>query len=144
MRTRQASVEWMGDLRDGGGSVSTASGVLSDRPYGFGTRLQDEPGTNPEELLAAAHASCYAMNLSMRLTKLGKPPEHLRVSAAITMRPGEDGVRLVKSDLHVRGLVGDVPQSTFVELAEEVARTCSVSRALNIDVTIDAGLEASA
>lgn len=143
---RTASAVWSGALRDGKGTISTQSGVLKDSPYTFKARFEDESGksaTNPEELIAAAHASCFTMQLSHFLAEAGHPAAKLTTSAEVTIGPVEGrGNTITKSALTLRGDVPGMNDTQFQELAAKAKAGCPVSRALGaIEVTLDAKLE---
>lgn len=139
---RTASAVWTGGLKDGKGSLSTASGVLSDTPYGFSTRFENEPGTNPEELIAAAHAGCFTMALSAQLGEAGMVAESLRTNAAVTLEKVADGFSItsVRLDLVAR-IPGADPQA-FEAAANKAKEGCPVSKLLNAEITLAARLEA--
>ncbi|MEP7452545.1 OsmC family protein [Phyllobacterium sp. SB3] len=142
---RQATAIWQGALKDGKGTLDTQSGALKGLPYNFKARFEDESGTsgtNPEELLAAAHAGCFAMQLSHFLAENGTPAANLDAKAVVTVSPAAGGgFEITKSALT---LVGDVPgidAETFAKLADQAKATCPLSKALGaIDVTLDAKL----
>jgi osmotically inducible protein OsmC len=143
---RTASAVWSGALRDGKGSISTQSGVLKDSPYTFKARFEDESGksaTNPEELIAAAHASCFTMQLSHFLAEAGHPAKKLTTEAVVTIEPVEGkGNTITRSTLTLRGDVPGMDAAKFTELANKAKAGCPVSRALGaIEVTLDAKLE---
>ncbi len=141
MKTRKATIEWRGDLRSGGGQISSESGALFEKPFGFGSRFLDEPGTNPEELLAAAHASCLATHLAMLLSQNGTPAEEILIESAIHLaRTGETRVELASSRIEIRCRVADLPNQHFQEIAREAVADCPMTRALKIQVTCDARL----
>ncbi len=144
---RTAQAQWSGALRDGKGSISTQSGVLKDSPYTFKARFEDESGksaTNPEELIAAAHASCFTMQLSHFLAEAGHPAAKLTTEAEITIGPVEGkGNTISKSALTLRGKAPGMSEAQFIELANKAKAGCPVSRALGaIEITLDAKLEA--
>jgi osmotically inducible protein OsmC len=137
---RRAHAQWRGTGRDGDGDLSTDSGVLSETPYSYKTRFEDARGTNPEELLAAAHAGCFTMALAFQLQSAGYTPSQLDTAAAVSLDQEDGGFRITRSALT---LVADVPgldQETFARLAEVAEKTCPVSRVLNAEVTLDAKL----
>jgi osmotically inducible protein OsmC len=136
---RSASAAWSGGLKDGKGTVSTESGVLSAVPYNFSKRFENEKGTNPEELIAAAHAACFSMALSNGLAQAGTPPTSLATAATVTFVPGTG---ITKSALEVRGDVPGVDEAAFGEAAEQAKENCPVSQALkgNVEFTLDAQL----
>jgi len=135
MMRRRASVTWKGTGLEGGGRISTHSGALDDQPYSTGARFQDESGrsaTNPEELLAAAHAACFAMALSFQLTGAGFPPDSLDVDCVVSIEkePDSNDWTIRSSRLHLSGSVPGIDADTFRELAEKAKAGCPVSRAL--------------
>ncbi len=141
---RTATAVWSGALKDGKGAISMQSGALKDSPYSFKARFEDESGksaTNPEELIAAAHASCFTMQLSHFLAEAGHPATKLTTTSEVTVGQGEKGMSISKSALT---LVGDVPgidAAKFDELAKKAKEGCPVSRALAaIEITLDAKL----
>ncbi|MGC9529201.1 MAG: OsmC family protein [Candidatus Bipolaricaulaceae bacterium] len=140
---RSAQAVWTGDLRAGRGRVTAASGALADSPYSFGTRFQDQPGTNPEELVAAAHAACYNMALAHALANQGHPPDRLETEARCTLRaePG-GGFTIAKVRLVTRGQVPGMDEETFGKAAEDAERRCPVSKALrgNVEIQLAATL----
>lgn len=144
---RTAQAVWSGALRDGKGAISLQSGVLKDSPYTFKARFEDESGksaTNPEELIAAAHASCFTMQLSHFLAEAGHPAANITTSAEVTIGPVEGkGNTITKSALTLRGNVPSMSEAQFIELANKAKAGCPVSRALAaIEITLDAKLEA--
>ena len=138
---RIATANWKGTLQEGGGTLDTQSSALSGLPYTFKGRFVDETGrsgTNPEELIGAAHAGCYAMQLSAMLTENGTPPENLRVSAAVELIPGTG---ITGSALTLEAKVPGIDQAKLLELAEKAKSICPVSKALGaINVTLEARL----
>ena len=143
---RTAIAQWSGALRDGKGSISLQSGAFKDQPYTFKTRFEDESGksgTNPEELIAAAHASCFTMQLSHFLAEAGHPAAKLTTTAEVTIGPVEGkGNTISKSALTLRGDVPGISDEQFLELANKAKAGCPVSRALAaIEITLDAKLE---
>jgi osmotically inducible protein OsmC len=139
---RKASAEWKGNLKDGKGSVSTESGVLAKSQYSFGTRFESGIGTNPEELVAAAHAACFSMQLSALLGKAGLVPEHIATSAVVTFENLEQGWTVTESHLEVNASIPGATQDSFAKLAEDAKSGCLMSRLLNTTVTMDAKLVA--
>jgi osmotically inducible protein OsmC len=143
--TRRAAVVWEGNLLQGNGSFTVGSGAMNDVAVSWPSRVEDPGGkTSPEELIAAAHASCYAMALSHTLTQGGHPPEQLNVSAVITFAPlPEGGFKVAKSALSVRGRVAGVDQAAFSDFAQKGEAGCPVSNALrgNVEITVEATLE---
>jgi lipoyl-dependent peroxiredoxin len=139
---RKAGVIWMGDLRSGNGVISTESQALYEQPYSFGTRFEDKPGSNPEELIAAAHAACFSMAFASALKKKGYEPTTLNTNATCTMvsKP-EGGFKIAKMYLHVRGVVPDIDDATFKQVAEEADQGCPVSNLLRCGLEIEIQVE---
>lgn len=136
MTTRKGSARYDGLGKDGKGHVSTQSGVLKDNPYGFNTRFGDEPGTNPEELIAAAHASCFTMALSFALAKEGFTDGTLETNAKITLDQDGEGFTITKSELDLKASVPGIDPDKFAEIAADAKANCPVSKVLNADVTL--------
>lgn len=143
--TRRAEVSWFGDLASGAGTVSAvSSGAFSDLPVTWASRTESADGrTSPEELVASAHASCYAMAFSGRLGRFGTPPERLSVSAEVAFEKLDAGWTVVSSSLTVRGLVPGISAEDFASEAEAAKDGCPISRALqgNVAISVDAALE---
>src|SRR5712671_1808745 len=137
---RKAKAVWRGTGRDGSGVLSTDSGVLAETPYSFKTRFESEKGTNPEELLAAAHAGCFTMALAFRLQRAGYTPTELNTEAAVTLEPEGQGFRISRSALTLRAKVPNLDETKFVELAKDAEETCPVSKVLKTEITLDAKL----
>jgi lipoyl-dependent peroxiredoxin len=138
---RKASAVWHGTGRDGDGALTSASGVLKDTPYSFKTRFEDQPGTNPEELIAAAHAGCFTMALAFALQREGFTPAELSTEAAVSLDPDGAGFKITRSALTLRARVPGLSEAKFQELAEAAEKTCPVSRVLNAEITLDALLQ---
>jgi len=143
---RTAQAVWSGALKDGKGAISLQSGALKDSPYSFKARFEDDSGksaTNPEELIAAAHASCFAMQLSHFLAEAGHPAAKLTTEAAVHIGPVDGGGQAIsKSALTLRGNVPGMSEVQFIELANKAKAGCPVSKALGaIEITLDAKLE---
>ena len=137
---RNASAVWQGDLKQGKGSVSTASGVLSNTQYSFSTRFENGVGTNPEELLAAAHAGCFAMALSGQLGAAGLTAERIEVTATVSLDKGDSGWGITESHLELKAKIPGADQATFERLAGMAKAGCPVSKLFNADITLDATL----
>jgi len=138
---RKAEATWHGDLKEGKGTITAESGVLKDVPYSFGTRFENAPGTNPEELVAAAHAACYSMALSNLLSSKEHKVHHIHTQATVTMSGGAPR-KITKIHLDTKGKVEDIDAETFKTNAEEAKRTCPVSVALSaVDIELTATLE---
>ncbi|HET9078584.1 MAG TPA: OsmC family protein [Acidimicrobiales bacterium] len=141
MPTRDGMAEWRGDLKSGSGSVSVASGLFEGR-YSYSTRFEDGPGTNPEELIGAAHAGCYSMALSNMLAEAGHVPESVRTTARVHLRTVDGKPTISRIDLVTEGRVPGLAAEEFTRLAEEAKAGCPVSRALAgvAELTLDATL----
>ena len=137
---RKAKAVWQGTGREGNGHLFTDSGVLAETPYSFKTRFENEKGTNPEELLAAAHAGCFTMALAFRLQRAGYTPTELNTEAAVTLEPEGQGFRITRSALTLRAKVPNLDETKFVELAKDAEETCPVSKVLKTEITLDAKL----
>ncbi|MFO7168498.1 MAG: OsmC family peroxiredoxin [Chloroflexota bacterium] len=124
---RHAEATWSGDLRSGSGTASTESGALRDVKMAFASRFESESGSNPEELLAAAHAACFSMALSANLGRQGITPKQIRTRATVTLHKGESGFKITKVHLETEGEVPGIDQATFAEVAERTKQTCPVS-----------------
>ncbi len=139
---RKASAEWQGGIRDGRGTISTDSGVLSETQYSFSTRFEDGRGTNPEELIAAAHAGCFSMALSGQLGGAGLTAESIKTTAIVTMDKTEAGFTITAVHLDVTAKIPGADQQAFDTAASNAKAGCPVSRVLNATITMDARLEA--
>jgi osmotically inducible protein OsmC len=142
MPTRNAKADWEGEFKSGGGSVSTETGAL-DAQYNFSGRFESGSGTNPEELIAAAHASCFAMALSVGLSQAGNPPERLETSAAVTIDQVEGGFGITKIALTVRGKVPGLDAAGFEQAAQGAKENCPVSKALGAvpEITLETSFD---
>jgi osmotically inducible protein OsmC len=136
MTTRSGSARYEGFGKEGKGHVSTQSGVLSDSPYGFNTRFENEPGTNPEELIAAAHASCFTMALSFALAQAGYSAGTLETTAKVTVVPSDGGFTITRSDLTLTATVDGIASEQFEEIAAGAKANCPVSKLLNAEITL--------
>ncbi len=139
---RKASARWQGGLKDGKGTISTESGVLSDTQYSFSTRFEDGIGTNPEELIAAAHAGCFTMALSGQLGTAGLTAESLATTATVTMEKLDAGWTVSKVHLDVTAKIPGADEQAFQTAANNAKAGCPISRLLNAEITMDAKLEA--
>jgi len=137
---RKANAVWRGTGRDGSGELSSPSKVLQSTPYSFRTRFEDQPGTNPEELIAAAHAGCFTMALAFQLQGAGFTPTELATEAAVTLEPEGQGFRISRSALTLRAQVPGIEKAQFDALAREAELNCPVSKVLNAEITLDATL----
>ena len=141
MTTRTATARYDGLGRDGKGHLTTQSGVLDDQPYGFGTRFGDEPGTNPEELAAAAHAGCFTMALSFALAGAGYSAGRLETKAAVTIDKDGSGFRITKSALTLTAQVDGIEESEFARIAADAKANCPISKLFDTEITLDHRLE---
>jgi osmotically inducible protein OsmC len=137
---RKAKAVWRGTGRAGTGQLSTDSGVLSETPYSFRTRFENEKGTNPEELIAAAHAGCFTMALAFQLQVAGFTPTELTTEAAVSLEPEGQGFRITRSALTLRANVPKLDEAAFAKMAGEAEKNCPVSKVLNAQITLDAKL----
>ena len=137
---RKASAVWKGGLKDGKGVVSTDSGVLSNTPYSFAMRFEDAKGTNPEELIAAAHAGCFAMALSGQLGNAGMTAESLEVTAAVTLEKTDAGFTVTKSHLDLTARILGADQAAFEKAAANAKAGCPISRLLKAEITLTSRL----
>jgi osmotically inducible protein OsmC len=132
---------WFGDLRTGDGSLTTHSGALEQAPYSFANRFENSPGTNPEELIAAAHAGCYTMAVCAALSRGGFKPTRLSTQAVVSLEQVDGTWTITASHLELRAAVPDVSAERFAAIAADAKANCPVSRALKLQVTLDAQLE---
>jgi lipoyl-dependent peroxiredoxin len=137
---RNAKAVWRGTGRAGGGNLSTDSGVLTETPYSFRTRFENEKGTNPEELIAAAHAGCFTMALAFVLQASGYTPTELITEAAVTLEPDGQGFRISRSALTLRADVPNLDADAFARMAADAEKNCPVSKVLNAAIALDAKL----
>jgi lipoyl-dependent peroxiredoxin len=137
---RKAGAAWKGGLKDGKGTVTTESGVLRATPYSFRTRFENEKGTNPEELIAAAHAGCFSMALSAELGKAKLKPDTISTEAELTMEKTGEGFTITKIHLEVSAKVPGTDQAKFQEAANNAKKGCPVSRVLKAEITMNARL----
>src|SRR5215813_13074585 len=137
---RKAKAVWQGTGKDGTGHLTSDSGVLANTPYSFKTRLENEKGTNPEELIAAAHAGCFAMALAFQLQAAGFNPTELAAEAAVSLNREGQGFRISRSALTLRAKVPGLADADFQRMAHEAEKNCPVSKLLNAEITLDAKL----
>ncbi len=138
---RKASAEWKGGLKDGKGTISTDSGVLAETQYSFGTRFEEGKGTNPEELIAAAHAGCFSMALSGQLGNAGMTAERIRTTANVTLEKTDAGFTITSVHLDVTAKIPGAEEKAFQTAANNAKAGCPISRLLNTKITMDAKLE---
>jgi osmotically inducible protein OsmC len=137
----QGSAVWSGGIKDGKGAISTKSGALSGYPYGFAARFEGKPGTNPEELIGAAHAGCFTMALSLILGEAGYTAEKMETTAEVTLDKVADGYAITKVHLTLKAKIPGADAAKFEELAAKAKAGCPVSKLLTAEVTLDATLE---
>ena len=138
---RSASAVWHGDLKKGTGSLTTQSHVLNDTPYSFHARFEEAAGTNPEELIAAAHAGCFTMALSSQLTSAEHPPSTIETTATVTMETTDDGPTITRIHLSTHATIPGIEKAMFDELAKKAKDGCPISRLLkSAEITLDATL----
>jgi len=138
---RSAQAKWQGDLKGGTGTISTASGTLSTTPYSFGSRFEQGTGTNPEELLAAAHAGCFTMALSAQLGEAGLKATSLETSCTITLEQKDGGFAITESHLELKAKVPGATAEAFEKATKAAETGCPVSKLFNTKITLDAHLE---
>lgn len=138
--TTFGTAHWEGGLKDGKGKISTKSGALTDYPYGFGARFEGQPGTNPEELVGAAHAGCFTMALSLILGEAGFTAEAMDTKAEVTLVKQADGFAVTKSALTLRAKIPGIDADKFQELAGLAEKNCPISKLLKCEITLDAAL----
>lgn len=141
MTVKKAWAVWRGGIKDGGGTISTETGVLKEAPYGFKSRFEDGPGTNPEELIGAAHAGCFSMALSLMLGEAGLKPEQIDTHAAVTLEKSAGGFDITAIHLTVVARIPGADQAKFEEIANKAKAGCPVSKVLRANITMDAKLE---
>lgn len=138
---KKAWAVWKGSIKEGGGTISTETGVLRDAPYGFKARFENGKGTNPEELIGAAHAGCFSMALSLMLGAAGLTPEKIETHAAITLDKVGEGYEITASHLSVKARIPGAREAQFQEIAEKAKSGCPVSKLMNTRITMEAKLE---
>ena len=138
--TRKATAKWQGGLKNGRGTISSSSGVLANTPYSFGTRFEQSPGTNPEELVAAAHAGCFSMALSAQLEKAGVTADTIDTTCIITLEKKDTGFEITESHLEVTARIASGDSGKFEAAANEAKAGCPISRLLNTKITMNARL----
>ncbi|HSX90521.1 MAG TPA: OsmC family protein [Pseudomonas sp.] len=138
---KTASAHWQGGIKDGKGTVSTQSGALSNVPYGFNTRFEDQPGSNPEELLGAAHASCFSMALSKELGDAGMTAQSIDTQAEVTLDKVAGGFAITAIHLSLNATVPGADREAFEQAVETAKNGCPLSKVLNADITLDASLD---
>jgi len=137
MIEKHASAQWTGTLKEGGGTITTQSGAISDLPYTFATRFEDKKGANPEELIGAAHAACYSMFLSALMSAENIRPEKIETTSTIALDPSTDGGPTVKTAHLVTKVKADAPEEVVRDLAEKAKAGCPISKLLKAEITLD-------
>jgi osmotically inducible protein OsmC len=137
---KKGSAFWKGSLKEGGGTISTETGVLKNAPYGFKARFEDGPGTNPEELIGAAHAACFSMALSLGLGSAGFTADSIQTEAAVRLEKVGDGFAITHSDLVCVAKIPGIDDRTFQQIAEQTKAGCPVSKVLNAKISLSAKL----
>jgi lipoyl-dependent peroxiredoxin len=138
---RTASAQWTGDLTTGGGTLSTASGILSSTPYSFKSRFEQGSGTNPEEHLAAAHAGCFTMALSNGLGQAGIKPQSLETTCTITLEKGSEGFAITQSHLELKAKVPGASKEAFENAVQQAKANCPVSKLFDTEITLNSTLD---
>lgn len=138
---KTASAVWQGDLKSGKGTISTESGALKENPYGFNTRFEGAPGTNPEELIGAAHAGCFSMALSMMLGQAGLTADRINTTAEVTLDKDDKGFSITAIALTLKAKVPGADNEQFQQIANQAKEGCPVSRVLNAQISLNATLE---
>ncbi len=138
---KTASAHWAGNLKQGKGTISTESGALKDNPYGFNTRFENQPGTNPEELIGAAHAGCFSMAFAMLLGEENFTPDSIDTQATVTLEKQNDGFAVTAVHLGMQARIPSIEQSKFDEIAYKAKSGCPISKLLNAKITLDAALK---
>lgn len=140
---KTASAHWQGGIKDGIGTISTQSGALKSAPYGFNTRFEDQPGTNPEELLGAAHAGCFSMALSKELGEAGMTAESIDTQAEVTLDKADGGYSITAVHLTLKARIPGADRAAFEKAVETAKNGCPVSKVLNAEITLEAVLDSS-
>tara|TARA_R110000751_G_scaffold73345_4_gene148356 strand:+ start:699 stop:1124 length:426 start_codon:yes stop_codon:yes gene_type:complete len=138
---KSASAHWQGSLKEGKGTISTESGALKANPYGFNTRFENEPGTNPEELIGAAHAGCFSMAFSMLLGEAGYTPDSVDTKAVVTLSKQDDGFAVTAVALTMSAAIPGIEQKEFDEIAGKAKSGCPISKLLKADISLSASLK---
>src|SRR4051812_27054649 len=141
MKESKGTAEWIGGLRDGSGTLSTGSGAITDSPYSFGTRFGEDLGTNPEELVAAAHAACFSMALGAQLGERGITPDSVKTTATVSLDKTDGGFAVTKSHLDVVARIPGGDEAAFNDAANAAKQGCPISKLLNAEITMTARLE---
>jgi osmotically inducible protein OsmC len=138
---KTASSNWSGDIKSGKGTISTQSGALDNQPYGFNTRFEDKPGSNPEELVGAAHSACFGMALSLALGEAGFTAENMNTEAVVSLNEVDDGFAVTHIALEVNATIADISNEQFQALCEQTKKGCPISKLLNTEISLNATLK---
>ena len=141
MSQNSAHAHWQGSLKEGKGHITTKSKALENQPYGFNTRFEDKPGTNPEELIAAAHSSCFTMALSKQLADNNVEPHTLETKCIVTLDQVDGGFEITKSHLEFKGKLNGADKDAFEKALQEAKEGCPISKVLNTEITLDITLK---
>ncbi|MBE0420487.1 OsmC family protein [Pseudoalteromonas nigrifaciens] len=137
---KSANSKWSGDIKTGKGSISTQSGALNNQPYGFNTRFEDKPGSNPEELVAAAHSACFSMALSLALGEAGFTADNIDTKAVVSLDEVDDGFAVTHIALEVNAKIADIANEQFQALCEQTKKGCPISKLMNAEISLKAEL----
>jgi osmotically inducible protein OsmC len=140
---KKASATWTGSIKEGKGQISTESKALSQQPYGFQTRFEDQPGTNPEELVGAAHAGCFTMALSKVIGEAGHTAEKLETQAVVTLEKNNDGFSITKIQLSLTGQVPGMDEQDFTKAAQTAKENCPISKLLNAEISLETNFQSA-
>lgn len=138
---KSARSTWSGDIKKGKGYISTQSGALDNQPYGFNTRFEDKPGSNPEELVGAAHSACFGMALSLALGEAGFTAENINTEAVVSLNEVDDGFAVTHIALEVNATIADISNEQFQALCEQTKKGCPISKLLNTEISLNATLK---
>jgi len=138
---KSARSTWSGDIKKGKGYISTQSGALDNQPYGFNTRFEDKPGSNPEELVGAAHSACFGMALSLALGEAGFTAENINTEAVVSLDEVDDGFAVTHIALEVNATIADISNEQFQALCEQTKKGCPISKLLNTEISLNATLK---
>ncbi|ALS33734.1 osmotically inducible protein OsmC [Pseudoalteromonas translucida KMM 520] len=137
---KSANSKWSGDIKTGKGSISTQSGALNNQPYGFNTRFEDKSGSNPEELVAAAHSACFSMALSLALGEAGFTADNIDTKAVVSLDEVDDGFAVTHIALEVNAKIADIANEQFQALCEQTKKGCPISKLMNAEISLKANL----
>lgn len=137
---KSALSHWSGDIKSGKGQINTESGALTNQPYGFNTRFEGKQGTNPEELVAAAHSACFSMALSLALTEAGYVANDITTSAVVSLDEVDDGFEVSHIALHVEAKIADISEAEFNKMCEQTKQGCPISKLMNAEISLSMAL----